>query len=181
MIIGWILLTLIYGAIDCDVIPEEAGVYVDGDYLGIADQFDGWPRYLYIQAGKYDMTFKLNGYEDLKLKIEVFPNKVTRIKEKMKRVPPSQFLEEKVEEIQKKGIGKIFLNVEPEEAVVYLDGKFWITAAELKRLHNPLQIEEGKHIIEVVCPGYLNKSEEIEIKSGEFLELNIVLIKKGSS
>ena len=59
MIIGWIFFALIYGAIDCDVLPEEAGVYVNGEYLGIADQFDGWPRYLYIQAGKYDISFKL--------------------------------------------------------------------------------------------------------------------------
>jgi len=181
MIIGWIFLALIYGAIDCDVTPEKAGVYIDGKYLGIADDFDGWPRYLYIEAGKYEITFKMDGYEDLKLKIEVLPNKVLRIKEKMKRVPPSQFLEEKVEEIPKKGTGKISLFVEPEEAIIYLDDKFWITAEEAKRLHSPLQIVEGKHIIEVVCPGYLNKREEIELKSGEFLNLNIVLIKSSSS
>lgn len=177
MFLGWILFALTYGAIDCDVIPEKAGVYIDGKYLGIADDFDGWPRYLYIQAGKYEISFKLDGYEDLNLNVEVFPNKIFRIKEKMKRIPPSQYREEKKEEIQRRGKGQIYLKVFPEEAVVYLNGKFWLTAEEISRLHSPLQIDEGKHIIEVVCPGYQNLKKEFEIKSGEFLEFNIVLNK----
>lgn len=183
MITGFIFFALIYGAIDCDVLPEEARVYVNGEYLGIADQFDGWPRFLYIQAGKYDISFKLEGYEDLNLKVEVIPNKIIRIKEKMKRIPPSQFKEEKVEEFKVKKIskGKISISIFPEEAVLYLDGKFWITAQEIARLHNPLQIDEGKHIIDVVCPGYENFKKEIDIKSGEYLELNIVLVKIESS
>lgn len=177
MLIGWILLALIYGAIDCDVIPEKAEVYIDGKFLGIADDFDGWPRYLYVQAGNYEISFKLEGYEDLNLKVEIKPNKILRIKEKMRRVAPSEYREEKKEEIQKKGKGQIYLKVFPEEAVVYLDGKFWLTAEEVSRLHSPLQIDEGNHIIEVVCPGYENFKREVEIKTGEFLELNIVLNK----
>lgn len=183
MIIGWIIFALIYGAIDCDVLPEEAGVYVNGEYLGIADQFDGWPRYLYIQAGKYDISFKLDGYEDLNLKVEVIPNKTIRIKEKMKRIPPSQFKEEKMEEFQEKKLSKakISISLFPDEAVLYLDGKLWLTAQEVVRLHNPLQIDSGKHIIEALCPGYENFKKEIDMKSGEYLELNIVLVKKEGS
>lgn len=178
MVFGWILLALIYGAIDCDVMPEEASIYIDGKYIGIADQFDGWPRYLYIQEGRYNITFSLEGYESLSMNVEVVPNRIIRIKEKMNRIPPSQYVEEKKEKIEIKKRGQISFKVQPDEAVVYLDGKFLITAEEIYRLHSPLQIDEGKHIIEVLCPGYENFKKEIEIKSGEYLDLNIVLVKK---
>ncbi len=183
MIFGWIFLALIYGAIDCDVSPERAEIYIDGKYVGIADSFDGWPRYLFIEKGTYEIVFKLEGYEDLVKVVEVIPNKILRIKEKMVRIPPSQYKEKKEEKIEKEGemkrkFGKISLKVEPEEASCYLDGNFWISGKEASRLHSPLQILEGKHIINVVYPGYEEYEKEIEIKEGEYLEIIIVLNKK---
>src|SRR5687768_2017964 len=32
--------------LDTDVSPEKASVYLDGEYVGVADSFDGYPRYL---------------------------------------------------------------------------------------------------------------------------------------
>lgn len=173
-----ILFSILYGAIDCDVKPKEAEVYIDGKFVGVAGEFDGWPRYLYIKPGKYEIKFKLEGYEDLTFNVEVAPKKIIRIKEKMKRVAPSQYLEE---ETEKRGIGKILISVIPKEAVLYLDGKFWVSGEEIERLHSPLQIPEGRHIINVLCPNHEEYKKEIEIKNGEFLELKVVLIKKGSS
>ncbi len=180
MIYGWILFALIYGAIDCDVSPERAEIYIDGKYVGIADSFDGWPRYLYIEKGLYEIVFKLEGYEDLVKVVEVIPNKIVRINENMVRIPPSQYEEKKEEKEgeRKRKFGKISLKVEPEEASCYLDGNFWISGKELTRLHYPLQILEGKHIINVVYPGYEEYKKEIEIKEGEYLEIIIVLNKK---
>src|SRR5881409_1844489 len=35
-------------AIDTDIHPERAEIWLDGHYIGIADQFDGFPRYLKV-------------------------------------------------------------------------------------------------------------------------------------
>jgi hypothetical protein len=52
-------------AIDTDIHPEEAEVWLDGHYIGIADQFDGFPRYLRVAPGEHRLEFRLEGYRSL--------------------------------------------------------------------------------------------------------------------
>src|ERR1700693_5551612 len=54
-----------WATIDTDVSPEEAQVYLDGRYIGTADDFDGNPDYLYLKPGRYRIEFPLGGYERL--------------------------------------------------------------------------------------------------------------------
>jgi hypothetical protein len=48
--------------IKTDVEPDEARVYVDGRYVGTADDFDGIPRLLHVTPGRHRVTFRLRGY-----------------------------------------------------------------------------------------------------------------------
>ena len=41
-----------YAVVKTDVSPEEAQVFLDGKYIGTADDFDGMPDYLYLGAGE---------------------------------------------------------------------------------------------------------------------------------
>ncbi len=50
------------GFIDTDVSPEKAMVYVDGEYVGTADDFDGYPRYLSLDPGEHTISFQAEGY-----------------------------------------------------------------------------------------------------------------------
>jgi len=50
------------GFIDTDVSPERAMVYVDGEYVGSADDFDGYPRYLSVEPGEHTLSFQAEGY-----------------------------------------------------------------------------------------------------------------------
>jgi PEGA domain len=58
-----------WAAVKTDVDPEEARVYLDGKYIGIADDFDGWPDKLYLRPGHYKLEFRLQGYEPLVLDV----------------------------------------------------------------------------------------------------------------
>jgi len=49
-------------AVDTDVSPENALVYLNGTLIGIADDFDGNPDYLYLKPGHYRLDFRLPGY-----------------------------------------------------------------------------------------------------------------------
>jgi len=62
-----------YGIIDCDVDPEEAKVYLDGERLGEADEFDGFPQYLTVPTGHHIVEFRRHGYQTLRLEVEVKP------------------------------------------------------------------------------------------------------------
>jgi len=83
-----------YGAawavIDTDVSPDEARVYLDGRYIGISDDFDGSPDYLYLRRGHYRLEFKLDGYETKTVEIDAQPGRKLQIEEKLHKIPGSK-------------------------------------------------------------------------------------------
>ncbi len=42
-----------YGSVDFNVRPQKSRIYVDGDYLGIADDFNGYPQTAKLSAGHH--------------------------------------------------------------------------------------------------------------------------------
>jgi hypothetical protein len=75
-----------YAVIDTDIAPEEAQVYLDGRYIGTADDFDGYPDYLYLQPGRYRIEFRLEGYETLTRQIEARPGTYLDFTDKLRKV-----------------------------------------------------------------------------------------------
>jgi len=57
--------------VSTDIQPEEAEVWLDGSYIGTADDFDGNPDYLYLRPGAYKLEFRLANYELLALDVSV--------------------------------------------------------------------------------------------------------------
>lgn len=54
-----------YAMVDCDVDPEEALVVLDGEMLGEADDYDGFPSYLFVRPGQHVLEFKVEGRQTL--------------------------------------------------------------------------------------------------------------------
>jgi hypothetical protein len=175
-----------YGAVDCDVNPDDAIVYANGRALGPADDFDGWPDYLHLKAGPYELEFRLEGYETYRVQFLVNPGGLTRIRHTLNRVDDA--LNEAEEEMEENPEnteqnpggtwGSVSLKLFPENAVCYVDERLFATAEDLARLHAPLQIEAGKHIMVCYAPGYEEVTREFTIEPGEYLELDVVLDKK---
>jgi hypothetical protein len=76
-----------YAVIDTDISPEEAEVYLDGRYIGTADDFDGYPDYLYLQPGRYRIEFRLDGYQTLTRQIEARPGVYLDFTDKLRKIP----------------------------------------------------------------------------------------------
>lgn len=64
------------GAIDLNVTPKKAAVYVDGQLIGKAGKFDGFPDYLWLPKGSYELIFYLDGYETVKKTFSIYPGMV---------------------------------------------------------------------------------------------------------
>ena len=71
------------GALDLDVKPEEAEIYVNGRYAGIADNFDGFPAYLWLEEGNYEISFYKEGYETITRQFSVTPEAVIDVRDQM--------------------------------------------------------------------------------------------------
>ncbi len=49
------------GAVDLNVKPKKAEVYVDGEYAGLVRNFDGYPAYLWLSEGVHQVVLFHNG------------------------------------------------------------------------------------------------------------------------
>ena len=83
-----------YAAVKTDISPEEAEVWLEGRYIGTADDFDGYPDYLYLAPGKYHVEFQITGHETLAIDLDVGRGELTRIDKELVRKPgTSKFLD----------------------------------------------------------------------------------------
>jgi len=76
-----------WAAIDTDVSPEGARVYLDGTLIGTADDFDGHPDFLYLRRGRYSIEFRLDGFDTRTIEIQARPGKKLQIGESLKKIP----------------------------------------------------------------------------------------------
>jgi hypothetical protein len=75
--------------------------------------------------------------------------------------------------------GRVHLTVRPEDASVYLDGRFLGSGRELAGLHAGLLVDPGQHLLEVVRPGFQPRELDFGVDSGEDLDLEVALIAGG--
>jgi len=75
------------GAVDTDISPEHARVYLDGTLIGTADDFDGHPSYLFLKPGRYTLEFKLQGYATETVALDVSAGQFFPLDTKLARIP----------------------------------------------------------------------------------------------
>ncbi len=74
-------------AVGTDVEPEYARVILNGELIGVADDFDGSPGYLYLEPGHYTLEFTLQGYGSENVEVDAAPGRYVPVKLKLARVP----------------------------------------------------------------------------------------------
>lgn len=75
------------GALDLDISPEKAEIWIDGEYVGVADQYDGWPDYLWLPRGSYDLVAYKDGYRTLERRVAVRAGSVVEMDDDLERGP----------------------------------------------------------------------------------------------
>lgn len=76
--------------IDCDVQPDNALFYIDGEYVGRTGQYDGHPGYYHLQPGTYDLEFRLDGYQTYAVNIRLQAGQLIRIHQQLRLNPPGR-------------------------------------------------------------------------------------------
>jgi len=81
------------GALDLNVKPKDTQVFVNGYYVGTTGDFDGWPRYLWLDEDTYELIFYKDGYETVVREVATRPELVIDVKFQMqpgKSVAPEE-------------------------------------------------------------------------------------------
>jgi len=73
------------GAVRLQVEPDDARVFVDGYYAGIADDFNGGSQRLRLPGGRYEIVLKLEGYRTHRIEAYVPVGQTLRIGYRMAR------------------------------------------------------------------------------------------------
>lgn len=73
------------GALDLDVSPEKAQIYIDGDLVGVADDYDGFPTYLMLPPGTYEVAIFHPGFETIFRQYTIYPGAVIDVEDRMVR------------------------------------------------------------------------------------------------
>jgi len=97
-----------YARVDTDVSPESAEVYLDGTLIGQADDFDGFPDYLYLEPGKYVLEFRHPFYETVRKELEVQAGQAISMNDDMKLLPGKKKLEVVDPEDKGTPLGRVF-------------------------------------------------------------------------
>jgi hypothetical protein len=234
------------GALDLDVSPGRTEVYVDGQRLGTVDEFDGWPRYLWLPKGTYDVVFYLDGYKTLSRQISVYTGSVISVDDEMeqgastrpedlatkthdRRDERLRYERERSRRIDQQGDrqgdddawrdrarrhrdygvrrddgndrndrdeddngrtviedrddrrapsgsnGRLVLDVDPDDASVYIDGRFVGTGTDLAMMRSGLPLTPGEHKLAVVRPGRKSEEQDFTVKAGEDVKVEVEL------
>lgn len=54
------------GALDLNVRPKDAEVYLNGHYIGTTGNYDGYPQFLWLEEGEYELIFYKEGFETVR-------------------------------------------------------------------------------------------------------------------
>jgi hypothetical protein len=73
----------VLGALDLDVSPAKAEIYLDGHYVGVVDQYDGFPQYLWLEKGTYDVVLFKDGFRTISRQITIYPGLVIGVDDRM--------------------------------------------------------------------------------------------------
>jgi len=192
--------------IDTDVSPEKAQVFLDGQYMGVADDFDGFPQYLSVEPGKHVLRFEMEGRMSVTRSVRVprgavldldftlpkgsgeAPSSTGEEEIVVPESPPAAAPSEEAEPGVPQGSvenspdegepGFIRLKISPPDASVYIDGKFVGSAATLSRLHGDMRLKSGSHEVEVVRPGYRAARRDVRIFAGDRITVEMSLEKE---
>ena len=78
------------GLVDTNIHPKHARLYLDDRFIGIADDFDGYPDYLYLKRGTYTLRCELGGYTAQAVRVDVRAGYRYDVRFRMKRVRGTQ-------------------------------------------------------------------------------------------
>ena len=182
------------GALDLDLRPKTTEIYVDGAYVGIADQYDGFPTYLWLDEGTYDLAFYKQGHETVFRRYTIYPGVTIDVDDRLRPgeavlpVPPVGAAYPAGEAtatapssaappagVTSSDSGRIAIAATPGDAAVYLDGHFVGTAAEIAELGAGLIVEPGDHVVDIIRPGYDNQRVPVSVAAGERIDVKLDL------
>jgi PEGA domain len=180
------------------ITPRNAQVYVDGEFVGLVDEFDGSLQRLHVPIGEHELQVYLEGYRTLAQKVLFTRGTTLRIESALQPLAPGEPSEPKPARAratvqaapyqrqtpapphgtgERAEFGTLSLRVSPSDAVILIDGEAWDRSQGDSRFS--IDLPEGPHRVEVRKEGYRPYVRTINVERGRTLPLNVSLTPGG--
>jgi hypothetical protein len=181
------------GALDMNVNPKQAEVWVDGRYVAEARDLDGYPSYLWLKQGSHHVVVYKAGFRSFEEDVDLSVGMIRELKVKLEKgesQPPTRTAPEARPEPPRpqspeprpeaagpggESPGNVNLLVEPRDATVYVDGAYRGSARELPGLRLPA----GHHRVELVRPGFRPLARDFDVEADRTIDLELSMEKGG--
>ncbi len=167
-----------YARIITDINPEEALIYIDGAFIGTAEDYNGWWTAYPVKAGKHEITIKHPDYLEYSTNIELAPKQLYELKHKMIKINKNASSNLNYQNIENINQGSLILNVNPSNAELYINHEYIGTISEILSNQEKIPLTPGKYKITILSPTYVPYNTEIEIKDKQETIIKVDLIKK---
>lgn len=148
------------GVLKTKVKPDDAGIYIDGEYAGHADRFNGPRENLFLTPGEHEVRVSIVYYKDYVTKVTIQPGEKTVIRHSME---PSG-------EAHPTGpFGRIKIDTPKSDlnAAVIVDGMHVGYADQVNKIAQTLLLLPGEHKIELLYAGYQPYVTTITVEAGK--------------
>lgn len=148
-------------------VERNAGVWVDGQYVGYLDELKG-DKQILLLPGKHEFAVRQAGYKDFTEESVLEPGQVVMMKIRLMKdtsLPmPTQTAELKI-------------SVKPGRAAVFIDDRFIGHADEFSGLGHGLLVTPDKHRVRIALPGYQTFETEVTVRPNQKLKIETELVK----
>ncbi|HYK42435.1 MAG TPA: serine/threonine-protein kinase [Thermoanaerobaculia bacterium] len=161
------------------VSPDQARMYVDGRYVGIADDWDdrgGGRKYEFAREGVHRVHFELPGHRDLNVEIVVSPNAsddTADVGDELKR--DSRVPYTKLSSPEDRTVGPVVFEVNPPDATI-TEGSRTLGPASAFGPSSPLRLS-GPMVHDLVLSAPGRKPKTVRILVGPSADRDVAKVK----
>ena len=152
-------------------VEKNAGVWVDGQYLGYLKELKGSKKVLLL-PGEHAIVVRQGGYTDFTQQVTLQPGEKRVIQVALQKDPRFQM---------PAVTSEIKFSVDPDRAAVFVDGYFAGHAGELGGLGRSLLVAPGKRKISISLAGYQTFETEVDLAPNQKFTLKTKLLKTAAS
>lgn len=147
---------------------RNAGVWVDGQYVGHVHQLRGKSR-LALLPGRHELLFKLVGYEDVKRDVTLEPGERYTFRLSMQERAALEFP-------TKEQTASLVLDVDPKDAAVFVNDRY---AGHVDRFDggSGMRLRAGTYRLKITLPGYRPFETQITLAPSQRYEIRTTLAK----
>lgn len=149
-------------------IEREAGLWLDGQYVGAVGELGGKGR-LALVPGQHELLFKLIGHQDVSSTIVVEPGTRQRYRLAMMPLATATYPD-------KRDTAQLKLDVKPEVAAIFINDSFVGRTDRFGSRHG-MRLSAGTYRVTIALPGYEPFNAELTLRAGQTYEIKTELEK----